>query len=73
MLAKHGYTLNAEDVARISFIQETFNRCCLQKMDPQFFGTIAVMQRISPSGIHDVDLWFAKTLSCFQTVDSSGR
>ena len=24
-------------------------------MDSQHFGTIAVMQRISPSGIHDVD------------------
>ena len=23
-------------------------------MDPQLFGTIAVIQRISPSGIHDV-------------------
>src|SRR5262245_27313857 len=26
VLTKHGYTLNAEEVARISFIQETFNR-----------------------------------------------
>ena len=26
LLAKHGYTLGAEDVARISLIQETFNR-----------------------------------------------
>jgi hypothetical protein len=26
VLAKHGYTLSSEDVARISFIQETFNR-----------------------------------------------
>jgi len=26
VLAKHGYTLRGEDVARISFIQETFNR-----------------------------------------------
>jgi hypothetical protein len=24
-------------------------------MDPQLFGTIAVMRGISPSGIHDVD------------------
>jgi len=26
VLAKHGYALSAEDVRRISFIQETFNR-----------------------------------------------
>ena len=26
VLTKHGYTLNGEDVARISFIQQTFNR-----------------------------------------------
>src|SRR5205814_5389307 len=29
VLAKHGYTLSSEDVARISFIQETFNRAGL--------------------------------------------
>src|SRR5205814_9775925 len=29
VLAKHGYTLSAEDVARISLIQETFNRAGL--------------------------------------------
>jgi hypothetical protein len=29
VLAKHGYTLGAEDVARISFIQQTFNRAGL--------------------------------------------
>src|SRR5690349_8246089 len=26
LLSKHGYTLNAEDVARIAFVQQTFNR-----------------------------------------------